>query len=504
MSGRLLSLLQLEEPFDFAFHNLKGQPGQDGSDGFSPVITVTEISGGHNVEITDAQGTTDFDVLDGEVTEDALEERLIDKADVITSSASGEIVTIADGGDDLPIKGMTIQLLPVQSGSGDPSPDNVRPISGWTGLEVHQRGFNLCPTELPSNFIHGQLGSSTITSASNAVVFAIPVPKNTSICVQRLSTDSTGGNVALGDTGTLSVGTAVYDKLGFTGAHEQSFNTGSHGYVYIQSENETKARALFTTAELMISLGSGRKTYVAPKQGEIIPIDWTDDAGTVYGGSLDLTTGVLTVDKVSVMANDDDIYISSARQRNTYGTLFDVHVNLSPKHSVPLFEASNIFALGVHSYLNIRNNQFYSVFRDGNNVDCMRICWGQPQGASSLAEFKAFLQSNPAQFVYELETPLTFQLSETQIATYLGVNNFWSNGTIDLEYRCDTKLYIEQLTKPTEDDMTANTNIASGVFFMIGNNLYLSTASIASGEAIVPGTNCTALSLADALNNLNA
>lgn len=37
----------------------------DGSDGFSPNVTVTNITGGHRVSITDATGTKTFDVMDG-------------------------------------------------------------------------------------------------------------------------------------------------------------------------------------------------------------------------------------------------------------------------------------------------------------------------------------------------------------------------------------------------------------------------------------------------------
>lgn len=109
-----------------------------------------------------------------------------------------------------------------------------------------------------------------------------------------------------------------------------------------------------------------------------------------------------------------------------------------------------------------------------------------------------------AQVVYKLATPITYQLTPQEVDTLLGTNNVWCDtGDTEVTYRADTKLYIQQLTQPTEDDMTANDNIASGKFFMIGNKLYLSTAAIASGATIVPGTNCTALSLADALNNLN-
>ena len=33
---------------------------------------------------------------------------------------------------DAPLKSLTASIVPVQAGSGDPSPENVRPISGWT------------------------------------------------------------------------------------------------------------------------------------------------------------------------------------------------------------------------------------------------------------------------------------------------------------------------------------------------------------------------------------
>ena len=48
--------------------NGAGQPGadgKDGKDGFSPTVTVTTITGGHRVSITDVNGTKTFDVMDG-------------------------------------------------------------------------------------------------------------------------------------------------------------------------------------------------------------------------------------------------------------------------------------------------------------------------------------------------------------------------------------------------------------------------------------------------------
>ena len=40
--------------------------GASGKDGFSPVVDVIAITGGHRVNITDSAGTKTFDVLNGE------------------------------------------------------------------------------------------------------------------------------------------------------------------------------------------------------------------------------------------------------------------------------------------------------------------------------------------------------------------------------------------------------------------------------------------------------
>ena len=42
-----------------------GVNGSDGVDGVSPTLSVTEITGGHRVTITDVNGTQTFDVMDG-------------------------------------------------------------------------------------------------------------------------------------------------------------------------------------------------------------------------------------------------------------------------------------------------------------------------------------------------------------------------------------------------------------------------------------------------------
>ena len=109
------------------------------------------------------------------------------------------------------------------------------------------------------------------------------------------------------------------------------------------------------------------------------------------------------------------------------------------------------------------------------------------------------------QLVYELATPQTYQLTPQEVKTLLGTNNVWTDiGNVSVTYVADTKLYIEKLTMPTEDDLVANQAITSGKYFMIGNSLYLALANIASGAQITIGTNAQRVSLADALNTINS
>jgi hypothetical protein len=46
--------------------SLHGKDGIDGDDGFSPVVTVADIEGGHRIALKDAEGEKTVDVMDGE------------------------------------------------------------------------------------------------------------------------------------------------------------------------------------------------------------------------------------------------------------------------------------------------------------------------------------------------------------------------------------------------------------------------------------------------------
>ena len=63
----------------------------------------------------------------------------------------------------------------------------------------------------------------------------------------------------------------------------------------------------------------------------------------------------------------------------------------------------------------------------------------------SIDGFKQWLSQNPIQLCYELATPLTIQLTPNQVNSLVGVNNIWADsGDTEVEYRADTKLYINK------------------------------------------------------------
>ena len=89
-----------------------GDPGEPGQDGVSPILSVTDITGGHRVTIVDASGTKIFDVMDGEQGEPGYSPTV-----TVTDITGGHTVTITDKTGDHSFNVMDGQ----QGEPGDPT-----------------------------------------------------------------------------------------------------------------------------------------------------------------------------------------------------------------------------------------------------------------------------------------------------------------------------------------------------------------------------------------------
>ena len=53
-------------------------------------------------------------------------------------SYNGDIVTF-QAEEEVPLRDLSVDITPVQSGSGTPAYDNVRPITGWSNAKITRR-----------------------------------------------------------------------------------------------------------------------------------------------------------------------------------------------------------------------------------------------------------------------------------------------------------------------------------------------------------------------------
>ena len=163
-----------------------------------------------------------------------------------------------------------IDLEPIQSGSGDPAPDNVRPISGHTKVEVQNHQKNL----------FNQYGTSTITNPAGS------------------SRDGVYIKLKAG-TYTVSLGSDSPYKL-YGRYKENSANTWS---VADGDIGNSSTFTLATDGQICFYCGSGNlcsglvqpmleespiKTAYVPYNGYQVTVQI---GSTVYGGSLDIVSG---------------------------------------------------------------------------------------------------------------------------------------------------------------------------------------------------------------------
>ena len=466
----------------------KGDTGEQGPKGEKGETGDVGPKGdkGDPGEVTQAE----FDELAEEVT--SLKSDLSDKAPAITNIASGSIAHFKDGAD-ANARSVIAHIEPIQEGSGDPSPENVRPISGFTWMNVQSTGDNLYDFDSGEyNQPVYDVGGSMARYQDVSSLWIKVKPNTTYICTCIPPTQMfyfRWINCTKDKKFISRPRTQNSDNL------PVSITTPANAE-WVQIAINQYDTPNISKNDWKVCISETATSYV-PFTGSTLPITFPSEAGTVYGGYVDVTNGKLVVDRAMVIIDSSwDTAISSTGE------------------TVTVAMYNNAYLPGIASKALPVSNRFSTNIASGQ---IGRMVYGAPNfylavptselTSVDVAGLKSWFSSHETHVCYKLATPITYDITPIQIATLLGVNNVWNdaNGDTDVEYKADTKLYIEQLTKPTEDDMVANSNIANGTFFMVGGNrLFLSTTSIAVGETIIPGTNCTELSLADALNNLNA
>lgn len=348
-------------------------------------------------------------------------------------TVSGAIANFPDGSNNYPVVELIANIDPKQAGSGDPSPSNVRPISGSTEVTIVKQGKNLItlPTyteNTPSLCL--DLGRDiTFSSVNFSFLATNAVAESVSAAIIDFQEDNgTHHYKTLNDVRDDNNIRFVANTAN-NGRFRLTYSNATFRYIYISYNSS--ARSKFTTDSIsnwQLEVGSTVTDY-EHYQAETKTIDL---GRTVYGGTLNVTTGELTVDRAIRTFNGSEDWFNYANYEGfsvnmptmKQGTRQDGVCNMLIKSTSSSQGQTNCFWLGVGT------TRFYviGVYASMGNT---------------LEAFKEYLSGHNMTIVYPLNTPEVYQLTPEQVKTLLGVNNIYADtGDVEVTYRADIDLYI--------------------------------------------------------------
>lgn len=366
-------------------------------------------------------------------------------APAIIPKATGSIVSITDGASRPAVEFIS-HIEPAQSGSGNPAPDNVRPISGWEKVTAKQTGRNMVKPSF-----------DTITT--DGITF----------------TANDDGSVTISGTAGSTVGQRISDNamdVFLSKGHNYHFfladaapNAAITLQVYVDGQSKLNSQDGYltipetaTSAYIRIRVGAG--TEVNETIHPMVTLDdntsWeaghaqtftADLPETVYGGKMDWAAGELSVThKLKALDGTEEWAGPDRIKDGTYRYLQSV--SMASDLLVPPTNDDMPDAVSSHFVA-----QPYNALYNGGLVG---FSWTQGRKLSircnfeTAEELNAYLAAQktagtPVTIAYHVTNPQKVTFTPQQLSTLKGTNNVWSDcGDTTLSYIADTKLYIDQ------------------------------------------------------------
>lgn len=304
------------------------------------------------------------------------------------------------------INRLAVSFLPVQTGSGTPSPSNVRPISGFSEIPVY-------------------LTASKNLFDKSAVTRGYYIKSN-----GQLAGDNTwclspyipvSGQASISYLGLTTVGNAPYSawydaSKNFISSFKQAVGTNT---INIPSGAAYARFSVFVGASgpnldsFMVVGGSQIGNY-EPYRGISPSISL---GGTYYGGTVDLVSGVMTVTMGFNSFRWGYGYVAETQMSNYTMRAFPLSAKSSNTAS-PGKSCCNMAPWTSAVWARDENHYYFSV--SGN------IAIGLPNGTNDETVITA---------AYELETPQTVQLTPQTIAALRGQQTVTSPaGSVEIGY----------------------------------------------------------------------
>lgn len=386
-----------------------------------------EREGEHQRGLIEAKGTEtlatipdDYTSLHNQVQQNVAD--LLRDAPGVECEMSGAMVSVVDAAER-PVVHLLSGIAPVQAGSGDPSPDNVRAISGWDTARLIRSRKNL--------FHAGDL-SFTVTKKVN---FNPPLPPGTytlSAVVESADTDREVSSFFVMDRndtrGELTRGERA--SASFTSTIPVTFIS-----FYASSNHANSALDTCTWSDVQLELGSVATAYESYQYVELS----TDLTDTIYAGTLDWTTGVLTVTHkqrtVTTCTRNSGSPTVPVGYRCAVLTINDMFYNGLDNGWCDCLKP-------VKTMWNVKQPSI--MFGASGSGNTLYMAYPEERLGTTLESAIAYLEANPPTIVYPLQTAQVIQLTPQQLDMLKGCNTLRSGaGDTAMTYIADTKMYID-------------------------------------------------------------
>ena len=176
---------------------------------------------------------------------------------------------------------LNIEFSPKQAGAGDPSPDNVRPISGWDSVQVTRCGKNLLNPENvePLNYAYGM----TVTYEGENIFRIVGKPNNPDNGDLSFNVAQTL-DYSLSGKGLVITAFSISGNLTVVNAY--GLRTPTENAVAITAYLDN---TVTYDARIQLAISVENLTTYEPYKGDTYGISLPE---TVYGGTVDAVTGV--------------------------------------------------------------------------------------------------------------------------------------------------------------------------------------------------------------------
>lgn len=355
--------------------------------------------------------------------------------------------------------GVVSRIEPVQSGSGNPSSDNVRPISGWDSVHVTRCGKNLLKASKSdiTRELNGIVGNYTANNdtfaikgtnkaSSNFIILSItpyvypyvkPGDKYTILnnspngIYINLTYINTSGNIA----------SLVYNDT-------QTTFTVPEDYIRLnklQVGISTSVSTVDTTFNIQLEVGSTATAY-EPYTGDTYTAELPE---TIYGGELDWNTGVLTVDRMVLTLG---VGTNNFTEKDGF---WNTPYRCAPGVSNSTYYDNNILCSHFKNKF-AANGTYEFIFTTSDTMSGL---------FSTIDELNAYLSEQysagtPVQVCYKLATPTTIQLTPQQITALSGTNTLYTDsGDTAVSDRADPVWLTQSLMERIAALESAATNI---------------------------------------------